>query len=145
MIFRKHKQSCPVWHQGVFSSLNHPQSQRRCWGSVVLCCCFFTLHTLQHHHTIKWAQHSAARPSLTFTPRWMKSSNPTRTRTHTHKQTPCLTQRLHTSGHAKWHENARWIFYAASFIRCQAWSHLWCQEWCCHLEYQLHLCSQQDR
>lgn len=81
MIFRKHIQSCPVWHQGAFSTLNQPLSQRRCWGSVVLCCCFFTLHTLQHHHTIKWAQHSAARPSLTFTPRWIKSSN----HTHTHK------------------------------------------------------------
>lgn len=81
MIFHKHMQSSPVWHPGVFSSLNQPLSQRRCWGSVALSCCVFTLDTLQHHHTIKWAQHSAARPSLTFTPRRIKSSN----HTHSHK------------------------------------------------------------
>lgn len=84
MIFHKLMQSCPVWHPGVFSSLNQPLSQSRCWGSVVLSCCFFTLDTLQHHHTIKWAQRSAARPSLTFTPRWMKSSNHTHTHSHKH-------------------------------------------------------------
>lgn len=86
-------QSCAVWHRGVFSSLNQPLSQRRCWGSVVpSCCCFFTLDTLQHHHTIKWAQHSAARPSLTFTPCWMKSSN--HTHTHTKHLVSCSFIRL---------------------------------------------------
>lgn len=76
--------------------------------------------------------------SLTFTSQLQAALS-----THTHQH--LLSHCLNTSAYTRWHGNAGWIFHDASFFRCQAWCHPWCQGWWCPLAYQLLLYNQLDR